>query len=91
MLQEEHQTSLPIIDFAPYFNQEDTKQTAQQIRRELSRVGFLYIKNHGIPEELQDSILENSKKFFNLPAEEKMEIHMSKSGRAFRGYVTLGG
>ena len=32
MLQEEIKAALPIIDLAPYFNNQDTKQTAKQIK-----------------------------------------------------------
>jgi isopenicillin N synthase-like dioxygenase len=48
------------------------------------------VKNHGVPEELQQSILEKAEQFFQLPREEKYKIHMSKGGKAWRGYFEVG-
>ena len=47
--------------------------------------GFFYVKNHGIPEELMEGVFRESKRFFNLPLEDKMDsLH-----RDFHGYTPL--
>lgn len=78
--------SIPIIDLSPYCEQTDTKATAAMIRETCKNAGFFYIKNHGVPEELQKSILANAEKFFSLSREEKRKIKMSEGGKAWRGY-----
>lgn len=60
--------SLPIIDLLPYLTKQlNTKDLALQIRDICKKTGFFYIKNHGVPETLQQSIVKNSEKFFSLP------------------------
>jgi len=60
--------SLPIVDLLPYLTKQvNTKNLALQIRDICKKTGFFYIKNHGVPEDLQQSIVQNSAKFFSLP------------------------
>jgi isopenicillin N synthase-like dioxygenase len=63
---------IPIIDLASYLDPEqNTSETSKKIRSACKDVGFFYVKNHGVPEELITSIFQNSKKFFDLSVEEK--------------------
>jgi isopenicillin N synthase-like dioxygenase len=63
-------SNIPVIDLSCYREGSlDTKNTANSIREACKSVGFFYIKNHGVPEELINSIFQNSKKFFNLTQE----------------------
>jgi isopenicillin N synthase-like dioxygenase len=57
------------------------------------RAGFAYIRGYEsvLPPELEERLDVLSRKFFQLPLEEKMAIPMSKSGRAWRGYFPVGG
>jgi isopenicillin N synthase-like dioxygenase len=41
-------------------NGSDTSSTAHEIRETCQNTGFFYVKNHGVPEELQQSIMENA-------------------------------
>lgn len=66
---------IPIIDLYPYYSpNKNTQETSKKIRTACKNVGFFYVKNHGVPEELIASIFQNSKKFFSLSVEEKKEI-----------------
>ena len=68
----EKMKSLPIIDISPYLSEHaDTAPVAAEIRSVCKNNGFFFIKNHGVPEELQQSILHHSQEFFNLPSETK--------------------
>jgi isopenicillin N synthase-like dioxygenase len=61
---------IPIIDLTSYLiPNQSTKDVSQQIRSACKDVGFFYVKNHGVPEELISSIFENTKKFFDLSVE----------------------
>lgn len=45
---------IPIIDFSKYRNAATTaekEETAQEVVRGFTDVGFIYLSNHGIPEE----------------------------------------
>lgn len=81
---------IPIIDVSPLSgNDADAlKSLTEEIRLACSRVGFFYIKNHGIPAELIARAYSRSKQFFDLPEQEKQEYHISKSA-AHRGFIPL--
>jgi isopenicillin N synthase-like dioxygenase len=90
----EEQTSLPIIDVSTLLsnNSNDSSQqgAALQIHQACRDWGFFYIKNHGVPMKLQEELIELSRAFFAQPLENKMEIAMSKGGRAWRGFFPVG-
>lgn len=46
---------------------------------------FLYIKNHGVPQELVDEIFKVSRQYHALPLEDKMADYVFKS-ETLRGY-----
>ncbi|KAH0870744.1 hypothetical protein HID58_077766, partial [Brassica napus] len=72
---------LPIVDISS----PDKITTARLIRRACVEHGFFYVKNHGIPEELMEGVFRESKRFFNLQLEDKMDsLH-----RDFLGYTPL--
>jgi isopenicillin N synthase-like dioxygenase len=81
---------IPIIDLSPLSGSDaDALQAlTEEIRLACSRVGFFYIKNHGIPQDLIARAYRGSKQFFALPDQEKLKYHISKSA-AHRGFIPL--
>ncbi|KAJ3011863.1 hypothetical protein NUW54_g2042 [Trametes sanguinea] len=61
------------------------KALAKAVRDACINVGFLYVKNHGIPEGTIENALSASKEFFSLPLEKKMELDIRKTAN-FKGY-----
>jgi len=51
-------------------------------------VGFLYLKNVGIPDEEFQEVIKQGKAFFDIPEEEKLKIEM-KNAKSFLGYSRL--
>ena len=90
----EEQTILPIIDISPFLQPDASdvsqQETAEDIHQACRDWGFFYVKNHGVPMKLQEDLFELTRAFFTLPVEKKMEIAMSKGGRACRGYFPVG-
>ncbi|KAI6123630.1 hypothetical protein EDD16DRAFT_630190 [Pisolithus croceorrhizus] len=80
--------SIPIIDIGHASTHEERVALAQQIRDACVNVGFFYIKNHGIPEEIIDEVLSAMKTYFSLPVETKMKLY-HRRGAHFRGYEPL--
>jgi isopenicillin N synthase-like dioxygenase len=82
--------AIPVIDFSAMRSADLAARQliAQQLCEACIRVGFFYIKNHGVPQEAIDGVFSQTKRFFSLPLEEKMRIHISKSPN-HRGYVPL--
>ena len=52
--------SIPIIDLEPVRtgSSEDVDRTAKEIYHAFKYVGFAYIKNHGVPQDLVDEAFE---------------------------------
>ena len=84
--------SIPVINIGPLNRQNgDKKAVAKEIAQACKKSGFFYIENHGVSNELIDSLEELSREFFRLPESVKNEISMSKGGKAWRGYFPLEG
>jgi len=67
---------IPIIDMGPYLAGETRadKQLAAELRDVTETVGFFYLKNHPVPQQLIDRMFVEAKRFFALPLEEKRKI-----------------
>ncbi|RWE25123.1 MULTISPECIES: isopenicillin N synthase family oxygenase [unclassified Mesorhizobium] len=82
---------VPLVNLAPLLDGSDPGQVAKQIRWALANVGFMYVKNHGVPVRLIDESFAKARAFFDLPTSEKMKLHVSNSGVALRGYIEVFG
>ena len=79
---------IPVIDLAPLFDdsQGDIVKLAQQIYDAYSMVGFAYIKNHGIAEDLVQAVFASSQRFHALSIEDKLLIEINQH---HRGYIPI--
>ncbi|KAL4951717.1 putative oxidoreductase [Aspergillus filifer] len=80
----------PVIDFAPFYGPDSpAKDTlVRELRQACEEFGFFQLINHGIPSTLQESILAQSREFFDLPLDIKEKY--SKDKNPFnRGYERL--
>lgn len=64
---------IPLIDFSAFqsIDQSTKKSTAQAVLHGFRTAGFIYIKNHGIPQTAVENTFAESAKFFARPREEK--------------------
>jgi len=84
--------AIPLIDIGALLSDaEDHHEVAARIGQACRDCGFFYIINHGIDEHLQRRLEEVSRQFFAQDLETKLEIRMSRGGRAWRGYFPVGG
>jgi isopenicillin N synthase-like dioxygenase len=87
-------SSLPVIDMAPLLagGKSPAKlEVARAIEAACRDLGFFYATGHGIAPKLLARLDSASRKFFALPEAEKLDIRMSRGGRAWRGYFPIGG
>jgi hypothetical protein len=79
--------SVPTVDCAKCFSDSplDRQKAAQEVRQAFIEASVLYAVNHGVPQALIDSVCKVSRDFFNLPVDEKMKVHTSRSPYK-RGY-----
>jgi isopenicillin N synthase-like dioxygenase len=83
-------SQIPIIDIEPLrSNQVDKTKVVKGINLACRGSGFFYIVGHGIGRELQSELERLSWGFFGQPERMKLEISMSKGGRAWRGYFPV--
>lgn len=78
-------TEIPVIDLLLASNAETEAHTLAQLRRALVEVGFLYVKNHGVPESVISDIQSALPRLFALPPEAKADVALAKSPH-FLGY-----
>lgn len=81
--------SVPVIDIAPFLagSSEGRARVATQVGRACEEIGFLIVKGHGVPRELVEQMYDVSRRFFDLPLEEKMK---ARGAERSRGYGPLG-
>ena len=84
------QQSIPIIDIAPLIsptsNLSQRQQVANQIGAACSDIGFFAIVNHGIPPATIEALLASSRKFFDMPEEDKMAAKSANDAEYPYGY-----
>ncbi|KAI8805137.1 2OG-Fe(II) oxygenase [Cladochytrium replicatum] len=76
---------VPVIDLSG-----DPAVVAQQLYKACTTWGAFVATNHGIDESIMNRVVNESRKFFELPEEEKEKLHI-RNGIAWRGYMPNGG
>lgn len=76
---------IPTLDLSLARNEDTKPAFLKQLQNALINVGFLYISNTGIDQNLYDQVCDEGIRFFDLPEEEKLRIEM-KNANSFLGY-----
>jgi len=78
--------TIPLLDFSLFTQSEQSQADfLAQLRFAAREIGFFYLKNHGVDEQLLRDVQQVSRQFFALPEEEKLKVGMINSPH-FRGY-----
>jgi isopenicillin N synthase-like dioxygenase len=81
------ESALPVVDLGAWGGGAARRNAvASALHAACRDVGFLYVKNHGVPEPLRREVFAAAHRFFALPAAEKRLVHFERSGRQ-RGYI----
>lgn len=81
--------SIPVIDLDDASNPATRGRVVEQLRHVLLNVGFLYIRNHGVPENIIHNLVDALPVLFNLTDKEKSEVAIHNSPH-FLGYSGTG-
>ncbi|KAF2026839.1 Clavaminate synthase-like protein [Setomelanomma holmii] len=83
---------IPIVDFSQASSgiQDEKEHVAKQIDEAFRNVGFVYLKNHGVPLDMVEECFSWSKKFFALPLSTKLLAPHPPGGAHHRGYSAPG-
>jgi isopenicillin N synthase-like dioxygenase len=71
--------SPPILDFSPFYggDSEAMSKLIEEVRKCCHYNGFFQITGHRVSLDLQRRVMECSRRFFDLPLEEKLKIDKS--------------
>jgi isopenicillin N synthase-like dioxygenase len=79
-------TEIPVIDLSDLVAGNDDPATIDALGAACRDVGFVYIQNHGVAQDLIDDFIAASDEFFARPMDEKMQSLLSDR---LRGYLPL--
>jgi isopenicillin N synthase-like dioxygenase len=73
--------SIPVIDISALSGDDLTAiaATADEIGQAAETVGFFYIKNHGVPQDLIDRTYDLSRRFHTSPTSQKTRVNLRHS------------
>jgi isopenicillin N synthase-like dioxygenase len=83
--------SIPVVDLNEFVNGNDTSKHhfVNELGKAFEDVGFVSVKNHGVPQELIDEYYEAVKSFFSLPTDIKRGYEIPELAGQ-RGYTSFG-
>lgn len=79
---------MPILDLTALNNGGNLKPVAEKMRHACVTTGFFYVANHGIPENIVSGVFEATRRYFDLPIEQRMPHRMDEKYR--RGFMPQG-
>jgi isopenicillin N synthase-like dioxygenase len=71
----------PILDFSPFYggDSEAKSELIEEVRKCCHYNGFFQITGHRVPLDLQRRVMDCSRRFFDLPLDEKLKIDKSET------------
>ena len=72
--------AIPVLDLGGYLNgvSGERESLAAELRDAQERIGFFYIRNHGVAQELIDRMFAQAARFHAQPLNEKLEIRIDE-------------
>ncbi|MEJ7913125.1 MAG: 2-oxoglutarate and iron-dependent oxygenase domain-containing protein [Chitinophagaceae bacterium] len=83
--------NIPVVDLSLFLNSNatDKQQFVQELGKAYEDVGFVAVKNHGIPDDLIAGLYQYVQQFYQLPSTTKSKYeHKELAGQ--RGYTSFG-
>lgn len=72
--------AIPVVDLAPAFaGGSGLEQVAAQVREASERVGFFYVKGHGVPQPIIDAAFAASRELHALPLQDKLALKLNQN------------
>jgi isopenicillin N synthase-like dioxygenase len=83
--------TIPVVDLADFTSGDEKKKAAfvQQLGKAYEDVGFVAVKNHGIPDALISDLYQYVQEFFSLPSDKKRMYEIPELAGQ-RGYTSFG-
>jgi isopenicillin N synthase-like dioxygenase len=83
--------NIPVVDLSDFLSGDNTRKQnfVQQLGKAYEEVGFVAVKNHGIPDQLIADLYQYVEAFFKLPFETKAKYEKPELAGQ-RGYTSFG-
>jgi len=83
--------AIPSVDLAEFLSGDPVRKAAfvQELGKAYEEVGFVAVKNHGVPDELIADLYKYVQEFFSLPSEQKKKYEIPELAGQ-RGYTSFG-
>lgn len=83
--------TIPVVDLSDFTagDQKLKESFVQQLGKAYEEVGFVAVKNHGIPDELIADLYQYVQEFFSLPSDKKRSYEIPELAGQ-RGYTSFG-
>lgn len=81
--------SIPVVDLARFQNVHEKADFVNELGLAFEKVGFVAVKNHGIPNDLITQLYKHVQSFFSLPDEVKRSYEIPMLAGQ-RGYTSFG-
>lgn len=83
--------NIPVVDLSDFLSGDKARKEkfVKELGKAYEEVGFVAVKNHGIPDDLIADLYKYVQKFFALPAEAKLSYER-KDLAGQRGYTSFG-
>ncbi|HEY5464550.1 MAG TPA: 2-oxoglutarate and iron-dependent oxygenase domain-containing protein [Hanamia sp.] len=84
-------TTIPVVDLSDFTGGDPKKKAAfvQELGKAYEDIGFVAVKNHGIPSDLIADLYQYVQQFFSLPADKKRTYEIPELAGQ-RGYTSFG-
>lgn len=78
---------IPVIDVSPLLDPAGGRAALGRVGAEIleasERIGFFYVRGHGVPQPVIDAAVAQALAFFRRPADEKLQVRVSPKHRGF--------
>lgn len=83
--------NIPVVDLSDFTGEDPKLKEAfvQKLGKAYEEVGFVAVKNHGIPSDVIDDLYKKVQQFFSLPADKKRDYEIPELAGQ-RGYTSFG-
>ena len=83
--------AIPSVDLAEFVSGDPVRKAAfvQELGKAYEEVGFVAVKNHGVPDALIGDLYKYVQEFFSLPSEQKKKYEIPELAGQ-RGYTSFG-
>ena len=83
--------TIPLFDLTRFESPDpaEAASAARDLNRICREIGFVVIRNHGVPEAVQTALYDAAQAFFDLPLDAKMTVRRPQHDQN-RGYIPFG-